>query len=345
MNYLLINTANKVLRLTLCVDGQIFSYENNSPKKHNEVLLGAIDELLAQNGLKIENIDAFGVVVGPGSFTGIRVGIATAKAFRDVLKKDAVGINNLRLLSNMCENKYCAIMGSNDSYFFAEKTDSGLYIHDRNLTKSEIDNITNGEAVCFYEQEATGELNAELVKWDDKVFLDTFTEALHQKDCSLQPVYYQLSQAEREKIDRSDIVITRATSADVGRVMSIDSECFTDAWSERTITDEVNNHFVYIANIDDISVGYIDVVDLVDEWSVMRVAVSPKYQNHGIGARLISYIETMAKSQNIGLISLEVDEKNHKALSLYSKLGYITRRIRKDYYPNGSDAIEMSKNF
>ncbi len=345
MKYLLINTANKVLRLTLAIDDQIFSYENNSPRKHNEVLLGAIDELLAKNGLKIEDIDAFGVVIGPGSFTGIRVGIATVKAFRDALKKDAVGINNLELLSRMSGGRYCAIMGSNDSYFFAENTPNGLYIHDRNLTKAEVDAITKGESVYFYAQENSGEMNAQFVAWDDGIFVDTFVDMLARDDRNLQPVYYQLSQAEREKIDRSDVVITRATSADVDKVMSIDKECFADAWSEHTMTDELANHYVYIAHIDDIPVGYIDAVDLVDEWSVMRVAVSPRYQNHGIGARLIGHIETTAKSHNIGLVSLEVDEKNHKALSLYSKLGYITRRIRKNYYPNGSDAIEMSKNF
>ena len=59
---------------------------------------------------------------------------------------------------------------------------------------------------------------------------------------------------------------------------------------------------------------------------------------------MIKYIESMAESENMN-VSLEVSENNLRAYKLYTKLGYVLRRLRKDYYPDHSNCLEMVKNF
>ena len=99
MNKLVVNTANDELFVVLQKDNSVFFKSCASKMHHNEIMFSIIDELLKENGLEIGDIDEFGVVVGPGSFTGIRVGIATIKAFRDSLNVKAKGINNLHSIA------------------------------------------------------------------------------------------------------------------------------------------------------------------------------------------------------------------------------------------------------
>lgn len=71
----------------------------NYEKKHSEKLLPAIDHLLKDVGLSIQTMDAFGVVNGPGSFTGLRIGMATAKGFAQALNKPMVTVSTLESLA------------------------------------------------------------------------------------------------------------------------------------------------------------------------------------------------------------------------------------------------------
>ena len=132
MNTLIINTANENLEIVLKKQDDIFCKILNSSSHHNETMLPAVDEILKQNNLNIKDVDKVGVVIGPGSFTGIRVGIATIKAFRDALNIEAKGINNLDYLFALAskQNKDCktvAILGSKNSYFVATLVNGMVY--------------------------------------------------------------------------------------------------------------------------------------------------------------------------------------------------------------------------
>lgn len=71
----------------------------NIRSTHSEKLLQQIDLLLAETGWQLEELDLLAVVIGPGSFTGLRIGIATVKGLAQVLKKPVVGISALQMLA------------------------------------------------------------------------------------------------------------------------------------------------------------------------------------------------------------------------------------------------------
>lgn len=73
-------------------DGEFFSLSENLGKKHSILLFEKIENLLNNCGLKIEDIDLLGTGTGPGSFTGIRVAVSTARALAQTLKKPLVGV-------------------------------------------------------------------------------------------------------------------------------------------------------------------------------------------------------------------------------------------------------------
>lgn len=71
----------------------------NVRSTHSEKLLQQIDLLLAEAGWQLQDLDLLAAVTGPGSFTGLRIGIATIKALAHALGKPVVGISSLHMLA------------------------------------------------------------------------------------------------------------------------------------------------------------------------------------------------------------------------------------------------------
>ena len=71
----------------------------HSPEGFGHVLFGRIGALLDRHGLKPAAIDCFAAASGPGSFTGVRVGLACVKGLAEALGKPAVGVSNLLAVS------------------------------------------------------------------------------------------------------------------------------------------------------------------------------------------------------------------------------------------------------
>ena len=70
-----------------------------SGSSHSSRLLGAVDHLLRAASLEVADVDAFAVAAGPGSFTGIRIGLSTVKALSFASGKPVVPVSTLRALA------------------------------------------------------------------------------------------------------------------------------------------------------------------------------------------------------------------------------------------------------
>lgn len=70
-----------------------------SPMTHSEKLLPAVDFILKTNNLEVSDLDGFAVAVGPGSFTGIRIGMSTVKAFSSASGKPIAPVSTLEALA------------------------------------------------------------------------------------------------------------------------------------------------------------------------------------------------------------------------------------------------------
>ncbi len=82
MKILALETATKVCSVAILENDKVLVEKTvNSSQNHSEVLLPLIQEALESVGLTVKDIDEFAISNGPGSFTGLRVACATAKAF------------------------------------------------------------------------------------------------------------------------------------------------------------------------------------------------------------------------------------------------------------------------
>jgi len=80
-------------------EGVLAAFQSAKGKRHAETLVPAIQFLCAQTGIELSDIGAIAVDVGPGLFTGLRVGVATAKAMASALKIPMVPVTSLDLLA------------------------------------------------------------------------------------------------------------------------------------------------------------------------------------------------------------------------------------------------------
>jgi tRNA threonylcarbamoyladenosine biosynthesis protein TsaB len=94
------DTSSKTAAVALLQDDVIL-YDTiiNVGLNHSEVLLPAIDQACLQTRIKIAEIDLFACTIGPGSFTGLRIGVSTLKGLVLATGKPAVGISSLAALA------------------------------------------------------------------------------------------------------------------------------------------------------------------------------------------------------------------------------------------------------
>ena len=82
MTYLAIDTTNSILNVVLRKEDKLYHFEKKMEKtEHSSSLMPAIESIINEANVEIKDIDYFAVNVGPGSFTGVRIGITIAKIY------------------------------------------------------------------------------------------------------------------------------------------------------------------------------------------------------------------------------------------------------------------------
>lgn len=121
MKILSVTTATNHLSVALNDGLTVISEKNEEDQRnHSEHLDPMIAEILRENDLALADIDRFAVAIGPGSYTGLRIGITTIKMFGSILNKEVVGISTLAALAKGAKNDgliISALDARNDNYF------------------------------------------------------------------------------------------------------------------------------------------------------------------------------------------------------------------------------------
>ena len=219
MKILAIDSASDVCSVALLDNDNLIDEINlENGRTHSENLMPLVDEIIKRNGMDIKDVELLGCTVGPGSFTGIRIGVASIKPIAEVLNIKIASVTSLEVLSKNVDdesNRVCLIDARNNQvYFGAFDKDSNLIMEytadDINtvLEQIKLDNITfigNG-----------AELHKDLIKTQfpnakfsdnnkqsaKNVGLMTYKKYLENKlenADTIIPIYLRKSQAERLK--------------------------------------------------------------------------------------------------------------------------------------------------
>lgn len=102
MKLLAIDTSTSSLSAALLdEDGMVGSFGLLSGRNHSLALLPLLDAMLTQAGLSLPEMDAFAVTIGPGSFTGLRIGAATVQAWGTALDKPLIAVSSSEAMARM----------------------------------------------------------------------------------------------------------------------------------------------------------------------------------------------------------------------------------------------------
>ena len=85
------------------------AFAGDSGVSHSNTLLNDIDELLSEAQVDLPEIDLFAVATGPGSFTGLRIGIATVKGLATTLERPCAGIPTLQAIALAAGESPCSV--------------------------------------------------------------------------------------------------------------------------------------------------------------------------------------------------------------------------------------------
>jgi tRNA threonylcarbamoyladenosine biosynthesis protein TsaB len=144
MKILSIDTASNlctvaILENTSCIKELIV----NDSRNHSEKIMPVIEQVLKDSKLNLKDIDLIVCDKGPGSFTGIRIGVGTALAFRDSLEIPCIGVSSLEALSYnvTTEGIICSLIDAKNQnvYFGLFKLENGIYSQIADLEFKNID--------------------------------------------------------------------------------------------------------------------------------------------------------------------------------------------------------------
>lgn len=229
MKALAVDTSANVATAAVMEEGVLLGeYILNHKKTHSQKIMVMIEELLSDLELTIQDIDLFAVANGPGSFTGLRIGVATMKALAHSVNKPIVGVSPLAGMAYNLPYAEHIIVPVMDAR--ANRVYTASYIWDegfKELTEPEATTIEECVASCgelldtvFVGDGAVRHMEYIKEKLGDKAIFAPAT-AMNQRASSiaalaldmakrgevsnyadLKPVYLKKSQAEQELEER-----------------------------------------------------------------------------------------------------------------------------------------------
>ena len=127
----------------------------------------------------------------------------------------------------------------------------------------------------------------------------------------------------------------------------IESRIHRNPWSQEQIKESFqnkNNLVIGVFNQDEL-IGYCFILIAQTEAEILNIATDINFQRKGLGEKLLKECIERLKSQKVKNLFLEVRQSNHAAKNLYSKMGFKTIGIRKNYYSDNEDANMMQLLF
>ena len=220
MKILAVDTSSAICSVALLDDDKLIDEINlDNGRTHSENLMPLVDEIIRKNNIAVNDIEFIACCVGPGSFTGIRIGVSSIKAIAEVLKVKLAQVTSLETLAANVENEetivslidarnnqvYCGIFDK--EYNLKEEaladdineainhikqyngvviTGNGIEVH-KELLEKELINVKFAEE------------NRQLAKNVGKIGYKKLKENAVENADTIIPIYLRKSQAERLK--------------------------------------------------------------------------------------------------------------------------------------------------
>jgi tRNA threonylcarbamoyl adenosine modification protein YeaZ/ribosomal-protein-alanine acetyltransferase len=323
-----IDTSTSQTSVALVKDGKVlFSKNHNDALAHGEVL----PKLVAQALEKNRGIDLVAVGMGPGPFTGLRVGIAFAQSFAQAAGVSCVGVCSLdAMAANINEGEFIVSTDARRKERYWARYENGKRVSEPavsstlELEKLGIKIFNEGD---YYPDPAA---IAALALSGEKV---------------LQPIYirkpdaYPLPEGVKFRVMTAfDLVVATAIEKEVyGKT----------AWSAAQFKEEFAKApkaaYYLAAEAEGELIAYAGIFYVADVADVHTITVVEKYRRKGVGRELLKRLIDWARVKKADAIMLEMRLGNDSARPLYEQYGFVEISKRENYYGPGLTAVVMRK--
>ncbi len=372
---LALDTALAPASCALVEDGAVLmELTTRNGKNHSARIIPLVEALLSLVDKKPEAVDLFAVSAGPGSFTGLRIGVVTIKGMAYALQKPAIGVNTLDslaysvpdfpgLICPMIDARnnqvYTALYRRREQELATVREAVGLPVDQWADTLSSV--LSPGESLLLVGDGAPLHKAYLESLFPDRVFsaepelfmpraaaVALLAEQSYRKGkaedfspFNLEPFYLRPSQAERMK---SEGVVRNLSHGDLEQVLIIENKSFGVPWSRGMFEEELanTNAFYKVIEINGSVIAYGGMWKVLYEGHITNIAVHPDFRRKGLGRKVLSNLFIEAGKQGVHFLTLEVRVGNEAAIRLYESLGFEVKGRRKRYYSdNHEDAFIM----
>ncbi len=376
MKILSIDTSLTVATVSVIEDNNVLgSFNVNVKNKHSETLMPIIKNLLEITKVNPKEIEKVICGVGPGSFTGLRMGVATAKAFAYSNNINVIPVSTLDTLATnikYTDKLIVSIIDGKRSNVYAcsykiknnklKRVSSMTFTNIDELlekiTKDNVEAIFVGDGALVYKELIEKNKKFCIANANDLLTNSTnmaffAMENLIDEEVSamdLKPMYLRKSQAERDYIlnNINTLELIELNDTHIDEVAEIEKNTFPMPWSKDAFQKELDNKTAkyFVASFEGQVVGYGGVWNVSNEGFITNIAVREEFKKLGIGKKIVTKLIDYIKQDNGIGISLEVRVSNAIAIDLYKKLGFEIEGTRKNFYSdNNEDAYVMWNHF
>lgn len=332
---------------------------SDSRFNHLKDLVPMINDLIQEEGLSMDDLTHIAVSAGPGSFTGIRIGVSTARALGQTLEIPLIQVPTLETFLYIDEEFKGIVIPEFDAR--RKQIYSGAYVLDKSSGKIEI--LVEGGP--YYREDFEKKLEESIAQMGDKnsqpeirrygeeqsalaVASWALSNIRTAKEYNfIEPIYMREAEAKRKFEQKKfiDSINTRqARPEDALAMYELEKESFSHPWRlEEFISDLSSNEAAnyLLAEKDGQILAYAGLWSVIDEGHIVSVAVRKGYRKQGLGTLLMRQL--LKQDPALKAFTLEVKETNLPAIRMYESLGFKYAGKRKKYYKSGEDAVIMWK--
>jgi tRNA threonylcarbamoyl adenosine modification protein YeaZ len=332
-----------------------------------ERLAPMVAEIVAASGRSLNVVDRIAATRGPGTFTGLRIGLSFARGLGLALARPVIGISTLRALAaNVIDNpERLPIAAAIDA------RRGNVYVQ---LFSPDLDELSPPRvcavaaaaaslpADCFAIGSGASALKAEAALTSIRLSADPAANQVdalavarlacrvEPRDAPPQPLYLREPDAKPQVPTAQPITIADALSSHAAVIAELHADCFAPGWSSKAVAElmAMPGAFALLAQASaGEPIGFVIARSAADEAEILGLGVRSSYRRLGVAAALLREAAARLVLRGARNLHIEVARSNAAALRAYEKLGFMVTGERKDYYAAAcgrrEDALTMTR--
>jgi tRNA threonylcarbamoyl adenosine modification protein YeaZ len=335
---------------------------------HAELLPGMIQSVMAERDLAMAALDRIAVTRGPGTFTGVRIALATARGLAFALRRPAVGITTLEALAAAVASHDDTPVASvidarrGEVYLQMFAADGGALDEARLVTVDtavhEIPDraVVVGTGAGVLAAAGCRALAACAPSLPDAAAFVRRAVRLDPQAAPPEPLYLRAPDAKPQAsvvtMSSLPVSLIEAGPAHAAVLAGLHASAFDRAWSQAELATllQAPGALALLAVVGEGELepaGFVLARRAADEAEILAICTRPAARRRGVARRLLAALTAALAQQGTKSLFLEVDAGNDDALGLYRHLGFVATGRRSGYYPardgKPGDALVMRR--